>query len=237
MQLILFTKFLKTINPTQIAEAAMSRCFDGLDLAVRAGHAINPRNVEQSLPEAVQLWKEAGLSVPLVTLEGNATDPDDPEVQAIFRACGSAGIPNIKLGYWVWQTGESYWDRQSDIHRQLAKFQHLSKETGVRSLVHTHSGPYYGSNASGVMDLVCRFDPRRVGIYMDPAHLALDGEPLAMALNMVRTHLAMVAAKNAVYRPQQVAGASAWVEEWVPLRDGLVHWPSALRLLNEAGYD
>jgi sugar phosphate isomerase/epimerase len=233
MKLIFFTKFLKGLNAEQIAEIAIRLGFDGLDLAVRAGHCVNPGNIREELPKALKLWREAGLSVPLVTLEGNATDPKQAE--SIFAACGENGVPLIKLGYWVWQPGQEYWREVATIRKALARFEKLGEKYGVCSLLHTHSDEYYGSNASGAMELLRGFDPRYVGVYLDPAHLALDGEYFAMALAIARDYLKMIGVKNV--RPVRNAASGEWIRDWCALEEGLVNWPEALRLLREIGYD
>ncbi len=47
----------------------------------------------------------------MVTLEGDATDPTLGNIEMIFEACGKAGIPFIKLGYWLWQPALHCWDQ------------------------------------------------------------------------------------------------------------------------------
>jgi sugar phosphate isomerase/epimerase len=232
MKLILFTKFLKGASSPEIAELALRLGFDGLDVAVRSGHCVNPANVLETLPNAFEVWKQAGLDVPLVTLEAKTTDPQNKEVRNIFAACAETGIPFIKLGYWVWTPERHYWDEIENIRRSLDLFQQLGREYGVCSLIHTHSDEYFGSNAAAAMDLVRRFDPRYIGIYLDPAHLALDGEYFPMALDMVRDYLKIVAVKNA--RPVLVDGF--WKTEWCTLDEGLVHWPAIVTQLRTAGY-
>jgi sugar phosphate isomerase/epimerase len=235
--LIYFTKFLKGMNISEIAAKVQSLKFNGLDLAVRKGQTVNPENVNVALPEAVRVCRDHGLSIPLVTLEGNAVDPNKPEVQSIFAACGAAGIGLIKLGYWVWQPGENYWARVTSIKHALDGFCALSQKHNVCTLVHTHSDEYYGSNGAGVMHLVKDYDPRYVGAYIDPAHLSIEGEPLPMVLSMVGKHLRMVAAKNVRYVPSENPGGPIFKREWCLLNEGLVHWPTALKLLKSAGYN
>ena len=41
-----------------------------------------------------------------------------------------------------------------------------------------------GLNSSSVMNLVKGFDPKHVGVFSDPGHLSICGEPIEMALNI-----------------------------------------------------
>jgi sugar phosphate isomerase/epimerase len=236
-KLIYFTKFLKGMSVPEIAKKVQALKFDGLDLAVRKGQTVHPENVTQALPDAVRICKDSGLSIPLVTLEGNAIDPASPDIQATYAACGAAGVGLIKLGYWVWQPGEDYWARVTQIKRALEGFAALGKKHNVCSLVHTHSDEYYGSNGAGVMHLVQDYDPQFVGAYLDPAHLSIEGEPLPMVLSMVGKHLRMVAAKNVRYVPSEKPGSPNFKREWCLLNEGLVHWPAALQQFKAAGYN
>ena len=234
---IYFTKFMKGLSAGQIAEKAKSIGFDGLDLAIRKGQVVNPDNVTTELSKAMKVFAAHGLTVPLATLEGNAVDPDKPEIEAIFAACGKAGIRLIKLGYWVWQQNEDYWARVEQIQSALAKFEQLGRKHNVCALVHTHCDEYYASNASGAMTLVRRFDPKYVGVYLDPAHLSVDGELLPMGISIVKSHLRMVAAKSARYVANGAeAGGAKWKHDWCQLDEGLVHWPSALKLFKGINY-
>jgi sugar phosphate isomerase/epimerase len=234
MEVIFFTKFLKSLNPEQIGEAVRPLRVDGLDLAIRGGYTVNPSNVKTALAPALRVWADMGLSVPLATLEGGATNPDDPTVRTIFEACGNAGIPFVKLGYWGWRPGEAYWDGVRAIRKALEGFTALGEANGVCSLVHTHSGHCYGLNASAAMHLVDGFDPKRVGVYLDPAHLAADGEPLGMALSIVGDHLRLVGVKNVRYE-RTVDGH--WRHVWSALDDGLVNWRNAVKRLAEVRFD
>jgi len=237
MEVILFTKFLKGYCVEEIGEIANGVGVDGLDLAIRQGQCVNPENALTALAGAVKTWQDCGLSVPMATLEGNWVDPTLPALQQVFAACGAAGIPYIKLGYWMWQPAQHYWDGVDVIRRALDQFQQLGQRYGVCSLVHTHSDSCYASNASGAMHLVNGFDPQHVAVYLDPAHLALDGEYLPMGLDIVRDYLRVVGVKNARHVPVFSTSRTGWMSDFCALPEGLVHWMNAVRLLHEMGYD
>lgn len=235
--IIYFTKFLRGLGPEEIARVVRGMEMDGLDLAVRRGQCVNPQNVRDALPKAMKVWKNAGLSVPMVSTETSLTNPKDPTAEPMWAACAKAGILNIKIGYWRWREGGSYWKMVDEARRDLNGFRKLSEKYGVRTLVHTHSGPYLACNASTSMTLLRDFDPAHVAAYIDPAHLSINGEPLPLALDIIGSHLAMVAVKNVAYVTTKGPNGTKWERKWCLLRDGLVDWPSAIALLRKRGYD
>ena len=61
LKVILFTKSLQGLGVPETGVMAKELGFDGLDLAVRPGHCVNPDNVKRVLLDAVRLWREMGL--------------------------------------------------------------------------------------------------------------------------------------------------------------------------------
>src|SRR6185503_18945307 len=67
----------------------------------------------------------------------------------------------------------------------------------VKVCYHTHSmRQFMGLNAAAAMHLVQGFDPRWIGVYLDPAHLLLDGEHPDIAVNMTKRYLAIIGIKD-----------------------------------------
>ncbi len=236
MRFVMFTKLLKDLDLDRLADEVQALGFDGLDLAVRPGYPVNPENVGAALPAAAKKWAARGMSVGLVTTDFDFLNPAAPGVEPLMGACAEIGCREIKLGYWVYR-GEDYWGRVEEIRKSLAGFERLCARYRVRVSIHTHSGEYYGSNCAGAMHLVQGFDPRCIGVYMDPGHLSLDGEWLPMAFSMVKEHLSLIAVKNFGWFRKEQAGGVEWTRRVVPLREGLVNWREVLRLARGAGYD
>jgi len=236
VKFVMFTKLLKDLDVAQLADAIQDLGFDGFDLAVRPGYPVNPENVATALPRAAKDWAARGLTIGLVTTNFDFVDPAAPEVEPLLAACAEIGCRRIKLGYWVYH-GEPYWEGVERIRRALAGFEKLCRKHDTCVMVHNHSGAYYGSNCAGAMHLVRGFDPRCVGIYIDPGHLALDGEDLTMAFDMVRDYLALAAVKSPAWSCSQEGGEVRWQHRFVPLREGMVSWRQVFALLEGLKYD
>lgn len=234
MEIILFTKTFGQSTIAEIGETALHIGFDGLDLAVRPGQCIDPANAPELLPAATKRWHDMGLTLPLVTLPGNFTDPAASEAEPLYAALQNCGIGFAKIGYWQWDQSQSYWARVDEIRRALEGFEKLGRKYGVCSLIHTHAGNFYAVNVSAAMHLARGFDPRYVAVYVDPAHQALDGENVPMSLGIAGDYLKMVGVKN--HRYVRKEDGSGWDEELCLLPDGLVDWRDALAHLKRVGY-
>ena len=241
MQFVMFTKHLAGLSLEELIGALKEVGVAGADLAVRPGYPVNPDNMAAELPRAAQRFRAAGLEIPLVTAPTSLTSPASPRAEEFYAACGAAGVAHLKLGYWRWDPERRFWDQIAEIREWLATFQEWSRRYGVKTVVHNHSGTSLGMNSSQMMHLVQGFDPAHVGVFADPGHLAVCGEPVAMALEMVRGYLACVACKDLLRAALPEAGgwwgrgAPARVFT-VPLGRGFVDYPAALTTLRRIGF-
>lgn len=236
MNLIVFTKHLQGLGIEQLAERLKSIGAEGADLCVRPGHPVTPDNILQSLPAAVERFRSAGLSIPMITTPGEFTDPGKPEAEKVFAGCNKSGVKMMKLGYWYMEKGERYWQAVDRIRGLLDGFVKLAGQYEVKVLIHNHSANTMGLNSCSVMNLVKGFDHRQVGVFADPGHLSLVGEPLPMALDIVREYLSAVAAKDVLRERIMIDGKRSWRLRVVPLREGFVDWNTLASILTTINF-
>jgi len=235
-QFIMFTKHLEGLAVDGIIEALQSVGVSGADLCVRAGYPVNPDNIATALPAAAKRFAEAGLSIPLVTAPGDFNRPDIDYAERYYAACGEAGVKQIKLGYWHWRPGIRYWDEVDQIRRYLDRFQELSRQSGVQTVVHNHSGRSMGLHSCAAMNLVKGFDPQLIGIFSDPGHLSLCGEPIDMALDIVAEYLSLLAFKDMIRERTMRQGQMTWASPVRKLGWGFVDWSTTLKTLTQMGF-
>lgn len=235
MQFIMFTKHLEGFDLPQIVAGIKSVGLDGADLCVRPGYPITPENSDQMLKKAVQMFADEGLSVPLVTTPGNFTDPKAADAERLYAACGEAGVRLLKLGYWVMKPDEDYWKKADGVLKALKGFAKLSRKYGVKSLVHTHSGPYMGLNVSAGLQLVGEFEPEEVGLFLDAGHLTMCGEPMFMAISMGGKYVSCFAFKDLVRLPGSWGGREVYYPHTRRLGWGAVDWDEVVKSIIDAG--
>src|SRR5207247_2376134 len=142
-------------------------------------------------------------------------------------------VPHIKLGYWGFKGGD-YWKQVDSARKDLEGFARLATRFGVKACVHTHSGGNLGVNASALMHLIHGFPPAQVGAYLDPGHLALNGEPLDMAFSISAGHLSLVAVKDSLWIPNDSPARRS--AKFLPMGQGFVDWRTMLRILHAMNY-
>jgi sugar phosphate isomerase/epimerase len=237
MKPIMFTKHLKGLEIPELIDALAFVGVEGADLCVRPGYPVHPENVGQALPQAAARFAAADLSIPLVTTPGDFVRPDIDYAERLYAACAEAGVENIKLGYWHWSPECDYWQEVERIRGYLDGFAELSEKHGVRTCIHNHSGFCFGLNASSAMHLVADHDPRYVGVFADPGHLSIVGEPIELALDIVRGYLAVVAFKDLVRQRFVQDGRVIWKTRVVRLGQGFADYAAVLRGLERIGFD
>ena len=229
MKFIMFTKHLQGLDLPDITKALHSVGVQGADLCVRPGYPVNPENAATALPTAAKQFAAEGLSIPLITTPGDFLEPTDEETIRVYAAAGEAGVENIKLGYWHWHANhannDGYWSQVDFIRSQLDGFAKLSEKYGPRTCIHNHSGTSMGLNACAVMNLVKGFNAQHVGVFADTGHLSIVGEPINMALDIVTSHLAVMAFKDLARSPGMRGGAV------VRMGKGFVDWETAVNTL------
>ena len=87
-----------------------------------------------------------------------------------------------------------------------------------------------GLNSCAVMNLVKGFDAQHVGVFSDTGHLSIVGEPIDMALDIVKSHLAVIAFKDLARSPGMRGG------KVVRMGNGFVDWETAVKTLQTIGF-
>ena len=237
MKFIMFTKHLEGLEIPEIMKSLKSAGVEGADLCVRPGYPVNPENVDKALPEAARRFTGEGLCIPLVTTPGDFVTPSVDYADRLYAACGKAGVGHIKLGYWHWSPDKDYWEEVKKVRGYLEGFQELSKKHGVQTVVHNHSGQSMGLNSCAAMNLVKGFDPKHIGIFADPGHLSICGEPIDMALDIVKEYLSVLALKDLMRQRTVRDGKTSWQTQVVRVGHGFGDMPALFRSLKRVKYD
>ena len=163
--------------------------------------------------------------------------PDVEYAERLYAACGKSGVKHIKLGYWHWKPEMDYWTEVDKVRGYLEGFEKLSEKHGVQTVVHNHSGLSMGLNSCAAMNVVKGFNPKHIGIFADPGHLSLCGEPIEMALDIVKEYLSVMAFKDLVWQQNFQDGRFVRRARVVRLGHGYGDWPALLRTIDRVKFD
>jgi sugar phosphate isomerase/epimerase len=226
-RITVFTKSWPNLPIAELARFIKDLGLDGVELPVRPKYPVNPGNITAELPKAAELFREYGLVIGSI-----AGDTDEKTI----AACGAAGIGIIRTCIGI-DMKIGYRATEEKIRAQFDALLPALKKHKVAIGVQNHFGFMVGS-AIGVMHLIERYDPRYVCAVLDPAHCALDGEPEAMALDIVLSHLGLVNFKSGSRRPVNGPGReeTQWQVTWTTAQQAGYSWRTMVRCLRERGY-
>jgi sugar phosphate isomerase/epimerase len=239
MELVMFSKHFGPLSVREAGERIRAIGFEGVDLTVRPGGHVLPEQVAAGLPAAVATLREVGLGVPMIST--GITSASAPEARATFAAAAEAKIRWLKLGYWSYRPFGQLRQQLDAARRDLDGIERLAGETGVCACLHTHSGNYLTGTAAGMEALLRDRDHGRVGAYLDPGHLTVEGglSGCQQAIDLLQAHVRLVAIKDfGWFREEGGEGKTArWQPKLVPLAEGVVRWPEVFANLRQVGFD
>lgn len=238
MAMIMFTKSVKDYSISQLIDLAQELDLDGYDLCVRPGYPINPDNAATELVKAVGNFGEANLVVPMVTGNFDLLLPEDKTAEPILAAMDAADVRLLKLGYFKFDPrSQDYWAEVERIKEAFSGWSKLAEKYNVKVCYHTHSRGCMGLNAGMMAHLVRDFDPRYIGVYLDPCHLVIEGEEFATATAIIGQHLSILGMKDALLvRGTQNDHGNKQIQ-WVEAGHGMVDWTEVFAELSRLQFD
>lgn len=238
MKFAAFTKSFQDRSIPEVCGMFQSIGLDGLDLTVRPGGHIEPDAVRSELPQAVQAAQENGLQVLMLTT--SITEPDE-RAEAILATASEVGIDRIKLGYYSYDGFGDLARQIYDVRRRLERVSELAAKHNVLPCVHIHSGSHIPSHGTMLYELLRDISPERLGAYVDPLHMTLEGgaDGWRQGLDLLGPWIALTSIKNFAWEPDQrdATGQLRWRTRTVPIADGIAPLPDYVAALQELGYD
>lgn len=238
MQVACFTKSFQDWPLAQTCREFARLGLDGLDLTVRKGGLIDPADVDSGLPKAIETAHQHGLKVLLIT--SDITDADQ-RAETVLSAAAKYGIDRIKLGYYVYKPFGTLAKQMDDVRRRLDAISKLARRFDVLPCVHIHSGNDIPSHGTMLYQLIKDMPPERIGAYVDPLHMTLEGggSGWLQGLDLLAPWIKLVAIKNFDWHKTQKDkfGQQRWATSMVPLDEGVAPLPDFIATLRKIGYD
>lgn len=232
-----FTESFQDWPIESVCEKFKAAGLDGLDLTVRPGGHIEPKDAKAKLPVATAAARKHGVEINMLS---TAITDADADGEAILGACGELGIPRIKLGYYRTASFGKLLAEIDDTRRRLEGVAKLARKHGVLPCVHIHSGDTIPASGPVAYLLLRDFAPEEVGAYVDPMHMTIEGGigGWRQSLDLLAPWIAISSLKNCMWQtlPRDGRGQIPWRPVKCPLADGIAPIPDYLQSLRELGY-
>jgi len=235
--IVAFTKSFQDRPIPEVCRMFKQIGLDGLDLTVRPGGHIDPKDVASELPKAVSAAKDAGVTIPILTTA--ITDADDT-ARRILATAAKLGIRRIKMGYYRYQEFGTLAAQIATVRKRVAQVTQLAAQFGVLPCIHIHSGTNIPSHGTLLYELIRDFSPQEVGAYVDPLHMALEGgrDGWRQGLDLLAPWIALCSIKNFDWErgERDRHGQLRWTTRVVPVADGISPIPEFVATLKKLGY-
>lgn len=232
-----FTKSFQDRPIPEVCRIFKKLGLDGLDLTVRRGGHIEPKNVTEELPRAAEAAKKAGLRILFLTT--GITDAD-ADAERVLAAAAKAGVDRIKIGYYRYKNFGTLAKQIVETRKRLESVAKLAGKHGVLPCVHVHSGSFIPSHGSQLYEMIRDTSPKEVGAYVDPLHMTLEGgrDGWRQGLDILAPWISMCSVKNFdwVKSTRDRKGQQRWKTRTVPVADGICPIPEFVAALKQTGF-
>lgn len=177
------------------------------------------------------LCQEFGIEV--ACLSGTAQLRDDESPRRMLDAARCLGCPMVRLGTTGFIEAHAPREAPRATADRLRHWVPLARQSGVKLLVEIHAG-CVTSSPELAWRVVDGFDPRDVGVILDPGNMTLEGMTAwPVAIGLLGEYLAHVHVKNLRWSRGDDGG---WRYEYTALGEGLVDWAKVVDSLEASGY-
>jgi sugar phosphate isomerase/epimerase len=234
LKISIFSKHLSFVQGPALAKAASDLGFDGVDITVRKGGHIAPERVKDTLPGLVEIIRKQGLAVPMITTD--IADADTPYAEDILRTASGLGIHHYRSGGFKYAADKPIPAQLDEFRGRLDKLAKLNAKYQTCAMYHTHSG--VGLVGAPIWDLYIMMkdlDPKLIGMNYDIGHATIEGGfgGWIDSWRVAGAHVRGIAMKDFIWSKQ----TRGWREQWVPIGEGMVHFPEFLSMVAQSSFD
>ena len=232
INLCVFSKHLQWLDYEEMARTAVGLGFDGIDLTVRPGGHVEPKQARKELPRAIKAIRAAGLKTPMIATA--VTDAADPDSVSVLEAAARQGIGHYRLGYFRYEPARSISETLALARKKLEKLEALNRRLGICGDYQNHAGSrYVGASIWDLRELLRDLDPRWLGCQFDIRHATVEGGlswPTDFRAVEARTHTLVV--KDFRWKRTE----ENWSVENCPIGSGMVRFKEFFELLKASGF-
>ena len=244
----LCTAVLPTYSFDESIEIALASGYKGIELRVNEDYHKTLGDLEKEGRFLRSKLHRAGLEIPVL----NSYIPleDERSVDRLISCASTMGVPrarvvlprscnasvsrlaNAREIIPSYESSEDPHLLMKSLRKALHRLEPKAYKAGVQILLELHWGTVMSSFSSAYF-LIQDLDPQCIAVTLDPANMVVEGkEDWEFGIKLLRSHIANVHVKNAVWRMEQ----GKWVWEWAAFGGGMVDWTHIISLLMKNNY-
>jgi sugar phosphate isomerase/epimerase len=228
IKLCIFSKHLQWLNYQQMAAAAASLGFDGIDLTVRRNGHVEPERVTDDLPKAVKAVEQAGLKVYMLTTD--ITSTEDPHTTSVLKTAAHLGIKYYRMGWLKYSDKHTIEQNLEGFKRTFTGLASLNKRYQLHGAYQNHAGSGLGSAIWDLWLVIRDLDPNWLGCQYDIRHATIEGaNSWPLNLQLMQQHIHTIDIKDFYWLHKD----GKWQVENVPLGEGMVDFNHYFTLLKD----
>ncbi|UFH52263.1 sugar phosphate isomerase/epimerase [Spirosoma sp. KNUC1025] len=226
----IFSKHLQFLNYTDMADAAVSMGFAGVDLTVRPDGHVSPERVEEQLPKAAEALKKAGLSPNLMTTAvGDVTNPAD---NLLLKTASRLGFRTYRMKWYQYDSKQSIPEDLLVFQRKIKALGELNKTLNLTGCYQNHAGLLVGSSVWEIWEMLKTAAPESMGVQYDIRHATVEGgESWPNGLRLLQPQIKALTIKDFRWEKKTTG---KWTVQDVPLGEGMIDFKTYFNLLKKS---
>ena len=227
MKFNIFTKPWMDLSLSELASLVKELGFNGVELPIREGYQVSPNNISSNLKIAKNILLDNGITIGSV-----ASDIDE----FIINTMGNNDINLLRVCLTI-DMKLGYYKSEYNYKKLFDKLIQVLEDNNVKIGVQNHCDYCIGS-AIGLMHLIEGYDKKHICAVYDPAHCALNGEPVDMGLDIVYSQMDLINFKSAYRRRINNLNEleAEWETNWTTSRNCGYSWDNLVKELKKRNY-
>lgn len=220
-----FSRHMQWLDYSAMASTAKEIGFDGVDLTVRPKGHVLPENVSSDLPRAVNAIRKEGLDVFEIT---TAISEANEQAESILKVMRKLGIKYYRLNWFSYDPLLSIEENLKKFKVRIKKIAALNAKYKIHGAYQNHAGTSFGASVWDLYEVLKDFDPNYIGCQFDVKHATVEGgNSWVNDLRVIYPYIKTYNIKDFRWTRE----GNKWIEEDVPLGEGMVNFPKYFELV------
>ena len=226
----IFSKHLQFLDYESTGSMAAEMGFSGVDLTVRPKGHVEPKNVIEILPKAIQAIQKGGSLCKMITTSiESISNPLDVD---IIKTAAQENVEFYRTNWFGYKEEISMQESLIGYAEEVRKLGELNKEAGIIGCYQNHAGVHVGASFWEIKKILETVDPKYFGTQYDIRHAAVEGGiSWKNGLRLLQSHIKVIVLKDYLWK--QINGT--WKLVNVPIGEGMVDFDTYFKLLKKYG--